>query len=161
MKYLTYFLIIFLFWLVLTFELSTANLIVGCAAAFITTLFFGKYFFNDFKKLYQPHRYFWLLIYLFVFICKCFKANLDVAYRILHPSLPIKPGIVKVKMGLSTGIGKAMLALSITMTPGTIAIDIIDDTIFIHCIYINTTDPDKYSEKISGKFEKYLKRIFE
>jgi len=161
MKYFTYFLIIFLFWLVLTFELSTANLIVGCAAAFVTTLFFGKYFVTNVKKFYQPHRYFWLFIYLFIFIWECLKANFDVAYRILHPALPIKPGIVKVKLDITSKFGRAILANSITMTPGTITVDIIDDYIYIHWIYVHSTDPEIYSKKISGRFEKYIKRIFE
>jgi multicomponent Na+:H+ antiporter subunit E len=47
------------------------------------------------------------------------------------------------------------------MTPGTIAVDIIDDYIYIHWIYISSTDPEIYSRKVSGRFEKYLKKIFE
>jgi multicomponent Na+:H+ antiporter subunit E len=145
----------------MTFELSPENLITGAAAAVITTLFFGRFFVRGVKKFFQPARYFWLLIYLFVFIWECLKANFDVAYRVLHPAMPIKPGIVKVKLNLESNIGRTFLAMSITMTPGTIAVDIIDDHIFIHWIFISSTDPEVYSKKISGRFEKHLKRIFE
>ena len=75
--------------------------------------------------------------------------------------MPIKPGIVKVKMNLESDIGRTFLAMSITMTPGTIAVDIIDDHIYIHWIYVSSEDPEVYGRKISGRFEKHLKRIFE
>ena len=75
--------------------------------------------------------------------------------------MPIKPGIVKVKTTLKTDIGKTFLANSITMTPGTITIDIIDDEFYIHWIYVSSKDPQVYTNKILGRFEKYIKRIFE
>ena len=81
--------------------------------------------------------------------------------RVLHPALPIKPGIVKVKTNLKTDVGRTTLANSITMTPGTITVDIIDDIIYVHWIYVSSTDPEIYTEKISGRFEKYIRRIFE
>jgi multicomponent Na+:H+ antiporter subunit E len=75
--------------------------------------------------------------------------------------MPIKPGIVKVKLNLKTNIAKTILANSITMTPGTISVDIIDDIIYVHWIYVSSEDPEVYSQKISGRFEKYIKKIFE
>jgi len=161
MRYVTLFIILFLFWLVLTFNVSIPNVIVGVVAAFLSTLFFGKHFVRNVKKFYQPLRYIWLIVYFFIFLWECLKANFDVAYRVLHPGLPIKPGIVKVKLDLKTPMARTMLAASITMTPGTITVDIIDDYIYIHWIYVSSTDPDVYSQKISGRFEKYLKKIFE
>ncbi len=112
-------------------------------------------------KFVQPLRYFWLLIYLFIFTWECIKANFDVAYRVLHPAMPIKPGIVKVKLGLQSDFARTMLANSITMTPGTIAVDIVGDDLFVHWIYVSSEDPEVYSQKIAGKFEKYIKKIFE
>jgi len=161
MKHLALLVILFLFWLLLTFELSPENLVAGGVAALITVLFFGKYFVKGIRKFLQPMRYFWMLVYLFIFIWECLKANFDVAYRVLHPAMPIKPGIVKVKMNLESDIGRTFLAMSITMTPGTIAVDIIDDHIYIHWIYVSSEDPEVYGRKISGRFEKHLKRIFE
>jgi multicomponent Na+:H+ antiporter subunit E len=75
--------------------------------------------------------------------------------------MPIKPGIVKVKTTLKTDIGKTFLANSITMTPGTITVDIIDDEFYIHWIYVSSRDPKVYTDKILGRFEKFIKRIFE
>ena len=161
MKQIIYIVIAFIFWLLFTFSLTWPNILTGIVIAIITVFILGKYFVEDVHKLLQPRRYLWFVIYLFVFAWECLKANFDVAYRVLHPDLPIKPGIVKVKTNLKTEIGKTTLANSITMTPGTITVDIIEDIIYVHWIYVSTTDPEKYTEKISGRFEKYIQRIFE
>ena len=161
MRYLALFILSFLFWLLLTFDLSLVNLAVGAIAALITSALFGKYFYNSIYKFLQPHRYFWLLIYLAILIWECIKANFDVAYRVLHPAMPIKPGIVKVKLELQSEFARAMLANSITMTPGTISVDIVGDDLYVHWIYVSSEDPEQYSRKITGRFEKYIKKTFE
>jgi multicomponent Na+:H+ antiporter subunit E len=145
----------------LTFDFTISNLIVGAVASVICALFFGKFFITNVYKLLQPHRYFWFIVYLFIFTWECLKANLDVAYRVLHPAMPIRPGIVKVKTTLKTDMAKMLLANSITMTPGTISVDIIDDYLYIHWIYISSEDPEVYTPIITGAFEKYIKRIIE
>ena len=86
---------------------------------------------------------------------------MDVAYRVLHPKMPIKPGIVKVKTKLKTDIAKTFLANSITMTPGTLSVDIKDEFLYIHWIYVRDEGMEKATEIIVDKFEKHLKRIFE
>ena len=161
MRYLALFILSFLFWLLLTLDASVANLITGAVAAVITALLFARYFFDKVYKFIQPVRYFWFLVYLAILGWECIKANLDVAYRVLHPAMPIKPGIVKVKLELQSDFARTMLANSITMTPGTIAVDIIDDYLYVHWIYVSSEDPEEYSRKITGRFEKYIKKTFE
>ena len=100
-------------------------------------------------------------MYLLVFIWEIIKANFDVAYRVMHPAMPIKPGIVKVKLNIKSEFGRAMLANSITMTPGTISLDIINDYLYIHWIYVFSTNPDEYRDSIAGNFEKILIKIFD
>jgi multicomponent Na+:H+ antiporter subunit E len=161
MRYITLFILSLIFWLLLTFDFTIPNLIVGAVSSIICALFFGRIFVTNVYKLLQPRRYFWFIIYLFVFIWECLKANIDVAYRVLHPAMPIRPGIVKVKTTLKSDMAKMLLANSITMTPGTISVDIIDDTLYIHWIYIRSEDPEVYTPMITGAFEKYIKRIIE
>ena len=151
----------FLLWLLLTYNLEPANLIIGFVTALITAIIFGSHFLKNHQKFYNPVRYFWILVYLIIFIWECIKANLDVAYRVLHPRMPIKPGIVKARSTLKSDFAKSILANSITMTPGTITVDVIDDNLYIHWIYVSSKDPDVYTRKIMGRFEKYIKRIFE
>jgi multicomponent Na+:H+ antiporter subunit E len=161
MRHIAVFILSMLFWLMLTFEFTVPNLIAGAAASLITSVIFARFFIKNVYKLVQPHRYFWFLVYLVVFIWECIKANIDVAYRVLHPAMPIRPGIVKVKTELKSDMAKMLLANSITMTPGTISVDIIDDYLYIHWIYIRSEDPEVYTEIITGAFEKYIKRIIE
>ncbi len=161
MKYVTLFILSLIFWLLLTFKLTVPNIIVGSVASAICAFFFGRFFITNVYKLLQPQRYFWFIVYLFVFIWECLKANLDVAYRVLHPAMPIRPGIVKVKTTLKSDLAKMLLANSITMTPGTISVDIIDDYLFIHWIYVRSEDPEVYTGMITGAFEKYIKKIIE
>jgi multicomponent Na+:H+ antiporter subunit E len=96
-----------------------------------------------------------------VFLWACLKANIDVAYRVLHPAMPIRPGIVKVRTGLKSEFARTLLANSITMTPGTISVDIIGNNLYIHWIYVHSEDPEIYTSLILGQFEKYIKRIVE
>ncbi len=161
MKYVTVFILSLLFWLLLTFNLTIPNLIVGSLASMLCSAIFSRMYFSNVGKFLQPHRYFWFLVYLVIFIWECIKANFDVAYRVLHPAMPIKPGIVKVKTTLKSDFAKTLLANSITMTPGTITVDIIGDEFYIHWIYVRSDDPEVYTGIITGLFESYIKRFAE
>lgn len=161
MKYVAVFILSMVFWLLLTFSLTVPNLITGSVASALCSAFFARHYFSGVYKFIQPARYFWFMVYLAVFIVECIKANLDVAYRVLHPSMPIKPGIVKLKTTLKSDFARTLLANSITMTPGTITVDIIDDYFYIHWIYVRSEDPEEYTRMITGAFEKYIKRFAE
>ena len=148
-------------WLLFTWSTDLDNLIAGMAVAVVTGLLFSNYFPGEVDKLLQPSRYFWFVIYIFIFTWECIKANFELAYPGLHPDLPINPAIVKVKTTLKSQLGRTTLANSITMTPGTITVDIIGNDVYVHWIYMNTTDPKVYTREIAGRFEKYIKKIFE
>ncbi len=161
MRYITLFILSLILWLLLTFRFTIPNLLVGSVVSVITSLIFTRYFIHNVHKFLEPQRYFWLFIYFFVFLWACLKANIDVAYRVLHPAMPIKPGIVKVHTELKSDFARALLANSITMTPGTISVDIIGDDLYIHWIYVHSEDPEIYTSLILGQFEKYIKKIVE
>jgi multicomponent Na+:H+ antiporter subunit E len=161
MRYIAIFILGIIFWLLITFSFTASNIITGIIASLICSLIFARYYFHDVRKFLQPHRYFWFVIYLFVFTWSCIRANFDVAYRVLHPAMPIRPGIVKVRTTLTSGFARTLLANSITMTPGTLTVDIIGDYFYIHWIYIRSDDPEVYTGMIMGAFEKYIKKIVE
>jgi multicomponent Na+:H+ antiporter subunit E len=62
------------------------------------------------------------------------KANVDVARRILTPSLPIHPTVIRVKAGQRRDLGRVIYANSITLTPGTVSIDMEGDEIVVHAL---------------------------
>jgi len=100
-----------------------------------------------------------LILYFFYFLGALIKSNLDVAFRVLHPKLPIRPGIVKVKTKLTTPLGRLMLANSITLTPGTITVDTKGEDFYIHWIAVEEGDLEEKTKKIVSGFEKYLEVI--
>lgn len=107
-----------------------------------------------------PKALVYAVIYLFVFIKELIVSNLDVARRVINPKLPIKPGIVKVKTKLNSSIAKTILANSITLTPGTLTVDIKGEYLYIHWIEIQHDDLEGATQDIVTKFEKYLEVIF-
>ncbi len=100
-----------------------------------------------------------IFVYIPYFIYAMIKANLDVAYRVLHPSMPIDPAVVSFKTNLRSDLGKLILANSITLTPGTITLEVKDDEFFIHWIDAPVRDPEEAKEAICGTFERLLMKI--
>lgn len=154
------FVLLFLIWLLLTGTLELTSLLLGLALAVTLALIFGKNsnVFGRFRM--TPKVFVYSLIYLFVLSWEIVKSNIDVALRVLNPKLPINPGIVKVKTRLKSPIGRMILANSITLTPGTLTIDMKDDELYIHWIDVKTLDTEEASRKILGKFEKLLEVIY-
>lgn len=81
--------------------------------------------------LYLPLRLPFYLPWLFWEIT---KANLDVARRILAPSLPIEPNMIRVRAGQRSDVCRVIYANSITLTPGTVSVDTAGDEITIHAL---------------------------
>ena len=91
------------------------------------------------------------------------KANIDVAKRAFSPACPVNPGFVKVPADVKTEYGRSMLANSITLTPGTITMDIAEEEgktyYYIHWIDVKATG-EEAGEAIKGKLEKGVRRVF-
>lgn len=154
----------FLVWSLLNWVPDWQHLIVGIFIAWFVAFMTGGLFIMQPRILKRPLRYWYFLIYyLPKFLWECFKSNVDVAYRVLHPKLPINPGIVKVKTSLKTDIALTFLANSITLAPGTMSVDIDKDNgiLYVHWIDIKATDVESATKIVVGRFEKILKKIFE
>jgi len=157
------FIVSVILWLLLSFSLDWQHLLTGLSVALIVSLTMGDMFTNQPQKWFNLRRYRWFIVYAIVFTWECFKSNLDVAYRVLHPRLPINPGIVKVKTILKTETGLTFLANSITLTPGTFSVDIDKDNgyLYIHWIDVKTQNIEEASRIIVSKFERIIKEVFE
>jgi len=94
-------------------------------------------------------------IYLLILFKEMIKANFDVAYRVLHPKMPIRPGIVEVTPDIESDMGKLILAHSITLTPGTLSMDYIDEKLYIH--WINVKDDPAEAMK---PLDKTVREVF-
>ena len=61
-------------------------------------------------------------------------ANIAVAKIILSPSLPLGPLLFRVKTSQNTDVGRVIYANSITLTPGTVSVEVEDGDIIVHAI---------------------------
>ncbi|MEC8990027.1 MAG: Na+/H+ antiporter subunit E [Candidatus Latescibacterota bacterium] len=75
-----------------------------------------------------------LILYVPWLVWAIVKANIDVARRILNPRLPISPRMVKVKGTQRDDLGRAIYANSITLTPGTVTVDLQGDELTVHAL---------------------------
>jgi len=152
--------LLFLVWLGFTVTFQWQELTIGAIIAFgLAILLFKTY-----VKLGLPplgvKRLLFSLIYILIVFKEIIKANIDVAYRAIHPQVPINPGIVIINTDLEQDVAKMILANSITLTPGTFTLDIIGDKLLIHWINVETESVDEATEIIGERFERYLRVIF-
>ncbi|MDP2912721.1 MAG: Na+/H+ antiporter subunit E [Candidatus Omnitrophota bacterium] len=157
------FILTYVVWLLLSWPPDWQHLVIGVFVSAFVALLTGDLFLARLGLLADPRRLVWALYFIPVFIWECIKANLDVAYRILHPGLPIHPGIVKVKTSLKSEIALTCLANSVTLTPGTMTVDIDSENgfLYIHWINVGATDVETASKIIISRFERILKGVFE
>lgn len=153
----------FIIWMFLGWPPDFQHTVVGILVAGFVAFLTGDMFIRRSHKPRRISRYLWFCYYIPLFIWECFKANIDVALRVLDPRLPINPGIVKVKTTLKSDTGLTFLANSITLTPGTFCVDIDPEegALYIHWIDVKTQDITQATQAIVNKFENILKKIFE
>lgn len=102
----------------------------------------------------------YIVLYIPVFIYQLILANLDVARRVLSPKIPLNPGIVKVPTNIKSDLGKLTLANSITLTPGTLSLDVTEDAVLVHTVEVKGDTEEQKQQNISEPFEKILGGIF-
>jgi len=149
--------ILFVLWLLLTSSLATDELITGFILAVTISLLFKRI------ELLDGFILTWssplaLIRFVFYFIVALIKANLDLARRILTPSLPLNPAMVEIQTRLKSDLGKLLLANSITLTPGTLTVDVTKDRFLVH--WVDTTpgtDIHQATQAIAAEFEKHIR----
>ena len=169
MRRVALFFMSFVLWFLLSWPYDFASgtmdwqiFIAGLAFSLVASVIFIQVFTQRPAKLFSPVRYFWAICYVPVLFYSMLIANLDVVYRVIHPKMPISPGIVKVKTSLKSESGRTALANSITLTPGTLTVDMTDDGyLYVHWINVRATDLEGATRRIVTRFEGLLKRIFE
>ncbi len=134
MSFILTFIILFSFWILLSGYFDFMHLFLGIISSLFVAFISHDLMIGDvnirrgFKKLLRFIRYLpWLLYQIAL-------ANLDIVYRTLHPNMPIAPRIIKFKTDLKTDMGIVTLANSITLTPGTVTIDVKNGEFIVHAI---------------------------
>ncbi len=148
------YIIVLAFWLLLSSVFDTFHVGAGIACSGIVAyashdLLFTGTGNHGLTKTLRFIAYLPWLIYQIVI------ANIDVAKRALSPSMPIDPRVVTFKTMLKSDVARTALANSITLTPGTVTIDIVDDIFYVHAIAKEPAD-----DLLEGAMERRIAHIF-
>jgi multicomponent Na+:H+ antiporter subunit E len=142
-------------WMLLTGELTAENFIEGLIIGYIilwvskAALGGSKYF----KKIPKAISFF------FYFVKELIVANLKVAFDIITLKDYMRPGIVAVPLDAETDMEITLLANLITLTPGTLSLDVSTDNkvLYIHTLYLD--DTEKFRTEIKNGMEKRLLEV--
>lgn len=167
--WLSTFVVCYALWLLLVWSVAPRELALGAIVATLAGWFSCRFFVHENPAhMFSPVRFASMLAYcLGVFMWELIKANVNMARLVLSPKMKFKPGIIRVpgSENIRSEYGLAMVANSITLTPGTITLDISEDEAgrnyyYIHWIDVIETDREKAGEIIKGTMEKWIGRIW-
>jgi multicomponent Na+:H+ antiporter subunit E len=157
----------FWLWLLLTFvwiAISSSLAIESIATGVLISAALAYVFARKFEIWggisFSPQRLYHFILYTLVFVVELVRANITMMRYVYAPRIDVDPGVVTVKTGLKSPIGRLALANSISLTPGSLVLDISEDGLTVHCLDMRTVDPDDASGTIAGPFEKHLERSF-
>jgi multicomponent Na+:H+ antiporter subunit E len=153
MRILFWTLFLFVLWLVLSDSLDIQNIIVGIIVSYAIALLYTKMFPDDEVDHFSIYG---LLAYLYVLMKNLVISNLQINKRILSKNMNISEAIVAVETDLESDWKKLLLANSITLTPGTLTLDIKGNTLFIHTLQYEEGMDKK---EIIKEFEDAIRKI--
>ncbi len=142
---------------------SPANLVVGFVVGYLTLALAWRAGLGrgsaDSGEISYFKRIFQMVGFLVFFIKEMVMANLRVAYYVVSPLSRLRPGIVAVGIGDMTDLEITVLANFITLTPGTLTLDVSEDRtqLIVHCM--DASDPDRIKREIHDGLERRLKEI--
>ncbi len=145
--------IMFGFWLLLSGHFTFILLTSGIVASLIVAYFSHELLFGDIDLKITVNRIVRLIKYMPWLVWEIIAANIDIVYRTLHPSMPIDPEMIEFDTNLKTETGIAILANSITLTPGTVTVEAKRDGKFkVHSIVrgVNMSGMQAKVEMIEG-----------
>ena len=123
------FVVCFAFWILLTWSLDVQELLAGGIVSLAVALFSSRFFIHEKAGwFFNPVKLInGIVFWLFIFPVELIKANVDVAKRCFTGCKNVNPGIVKIPVDLKSMYGQAALANAITLTPGTITMEITEE----------------------------------
>jgi Multisubunit Na+/H+ antiporter, MnhE subunit len=149
-------LVIAVVWALLQDTLSWHNLVVGFFVGMVVLNF-------AVRRLEHPfymHRVLAFLKLTLIFFAEVVRSGLRVSYLILHPKLPISPGLVAVPLDVTSDEAITMLAGMITMAPGSISIELSNDRKVLYVHALEAGDPHKAAAFFKNAFERHILEVF-
>ncbi len=150
------FIVLFGFWVFLSGLLDVMHLSMGIICSILVALYSHDLFIrgND-SIIDRAGTLIRFIKYSFWLLFQIFMSNIDVARRVLDPKMPISPGIIKFSSRLKSDVALTTLASSITLTPGTLTMDIVGEDYYVHCL------ATEHGENLlEGDFERRMEHVF-
>jgi len=145
--------LLFALWMILTSNFQMANILVGMAVSFSISILYVKLFTHKEFEFINPV---WLVVYLYVLLKNLIISNIQISKIILKSDMKLSQAIIAVKTNLKSDWKKLLLANSVTLTPGTLTLEIKDDILYIHVIAYNES---LNKEDITKEFEDIIAKI--
>jgi multicomponent Na+:H+ antiporter subunit E len=144
-------------WVGMSGDFSLSTFVLGFALGLVV-LFFAR------RVIGAPQYMFKIVkaLELFLFLLwELLLANLRVAYDVLTPGYQMRPGVIALPLDARTDAEITLLANLITLTPGTLSLDVSSDrrVLYIHVMYIDRGDLDGVRRKIKSGFERRVLEV--
>jgi len=149
------FFVLFAFWILLSARFDYFHLTLGIICSILVAYMSHDLLFSNIRLgdvRIRARRFFAAAPW---FLGQIFSANLHVAYLALSPEMPVDPQIIRFKTKLESDISWVALANSITLTPGTITVDIRGGEFFVHAL-----DKKVAYELSTGEMEDKIAHVF-
>lgn len=142
-------------WVALTGSMYYSNFVFGFMLGFFVLWIMNRNE-TDQRYFYRVPKTIGFLLFLFY---KMVMANIEVAYDVITPKYFFKPGIICYPMDAKTDLEINLLSTIISMTPGTLILDISDDkkSLYIHVMYLKSKE--KFLQETKNGFEKKLLEV--
>lgn len=147
---------VFAFWLVISPSLAPADLALGAAVSLLLGWWSARFLWAGAAPALSPRQLLALARYLWVFSGQVFLAALHVARVVIDPRLPIQPRLVVCRTRLRHETSRIAFAHSVSLTPGTLTVDMIGGEFLVHCL-----DEASAAQLLSGALEARVAQVFE
>ncbi|MCW3491367.1 Na+/H+ antiporter subunit E [Dethiobacter alkaliphilus] len=127
--------ILFIFWILITWRVNWQHLLIGALCSYGIARFNHDLLLKpEERPLYHKATIGRWIKYFYILVVEIFKANWDVARIVLNPKLDISPGFVKYRTEVKKPLNRVILANSITLTPGTLTVEVEEGIFYVHAI---------------------------
>lgn len=158
---LALFAFLFGFWLLLSNRFELDALLMGAASAGLVTAVSHERLFRrgrpgrELGRALHRIRPIRMARYLLWLLRAVVQANVQVAWTVIRPSRPVAPRLLRFRVGFEGELPQVVLAHSITLTPGTVTIDLEDGRYLVHSLFPSSAD-----ELVSGRMQRGVARAF-
>lgn len=147
-------------WMLFTWSLVPFSLLMGAFFSLLTAAFTYRIFIDEAEAGHRTlvPRLHYLVFYLLLLTYRMYISSFKVVYHVFRGN--INPRIVHFRTRLKTDIARVILTNSITLTPGTITLDLKDDHLIVHWLDAKTSHSRYAGDLVKGEFEHLLKKIW-